>query len=355
MTPAQRLIEWYKENKRDLPWRKTTTPYLIWVSEIILQQTRIDQGIDYYYRFVEEFPDLDSLAESTIEEVLKTWQGLGYYTRARNMHSTAQFIKNHNNGIFPGTYKDLLKLKGIGPYTAAAIASFSFGERIPVVDGNVERVIARFYKVYETINTSAGKKIFSNYAQDLMKGHPPDLFNQAIMEIGALICNPQNPLCNECPFAIDCLARKEQLTEQLPVKNKKAKIRHRHFNYLLVHFNDSLYLNQRKQKDIWNSLYEFPLIETHKKMNQKNIQDLDQWKAFFNNKRYTINKVSEPVEHQLSHQKIHAVFYHIHLDEPFIETGNQYHRIPFNKLRRFAIPRLIDRYIKKTKYAKYFS
>jgi A/G-specific adenine glycosylase len=354
MTSAKRLIDWYEANKRDLPWRNTSDPYLIWVSEIILQQTRIDQGIDYYYRFVEKFPDVHSLADSKIEEVLKIWQGLGYYTRARNMHATARFIKSHNNGIFPNTYQELLTLKGIGPYTAAAIASFAFGERTPVVDGNVERVIARLYKVYETINTSAGKKKFSSYALDFMNDQSPALFNQAIMEIGALICNPQNPLCDECPLAVNCVALKEHLIQQLPVKNKKVKIRHRYFNYLIINLNESLYLIQRLQKDIWNSLYEFPLIETNKKINKKTIQESTQWQAFFSNKAFTIDKVSEPVEHQLSHQKIHAVFYHIHLNEPLTGLGKNYQLIPFNKLKEFAIPRLIDRYIKNTKYAKYF-
>ena len=259
------LIKWYLQNKRDLPWRKTTNPYPIWLSEIMLQQTRVAQGTPYFLSFTAAFPTVFDLAKANEEQVLKLWQGLGYYSRARNLHKTAQTVAFEMNGVFPDNYADLLKLKGIGEYTAAAIASFSYNECVPVVDGNVFRVLSRYFDVETDIAQASAKKEFAALAFELMPKDNPAQFNQAIMEFGALQCVPKNPNCTECVFNNSCAALQKKKVDQLPVKSKKTKVRNRYFNYIVaVDDLENTIIQKRTAKGIWHNLYEFPLIETDK-------------------------------------------------------------------------------------------
>ena len=258
------LLLWYLQNKRDLPWRNTTNPYFIWLSEIMLQQTRVAQGLPYFLSFIEAFPSIFDLANADEEQVLKLWQGLGYYSRARNMHKTAQIVAFEFDGNFPDNYNDLLKLKGIGEYTAAAIASFAFNEVVPVVDGNVFRVLSRYFDIITDIATSGAKKEYAALAKELIPKDKPALFNQAIMEFGALQCMPKKPNCNICIFNNSCVALKKKKVAELPVKSKKTKVTYRYFNYVIFLDNDeNTIITKRTQKGIWQNLYEFPVIETN--------------------------------------------------------------------------------------------
>jgi len=260
---ANSLTRWYLKNKRDLPWRNTQNPYFIWLSEIMLQQTRVAQGMPYFFAFTNAFPTVFDLANASEEQVLKLWQGLGYYSRARNLHKTAQFVATELDGKFPDTYKELIKLKGVGEYTAAAIASFSFDENVPVVDGNVFRVLSRYFDIETDILSSGAKKEFTALAYELMSKDNPALFNQAIMEFGALQCVPKNPNCEVCPLNNGCLALQKNKVDQLPVKSKKTKVKNRFFNYVVfLDENQNTIIQKRSDKGIWHNLYEFPLIET---------------------------------------------------------------------------------------------
>ena len=266
------LIYWYLQNDRDLPWRRTKNPYFIWLSEIMLQQTRVAQGMAYYLKFTDNFPTVFDLAKADESTVLKMWQGLGYYSRARNLHYSAKHIANELNGEFPNTYKEIIKLKGIGDYTASAIASICFKEPTAVVDGNVYRVLSRYFGIKTPINSSAGIKEFKALAQTLIDESQPGNYNQAIMDFGALHCKPQNPLCDTCPFADSCVALEKKLIKELPVKDKKIKIRNRYFNFLVIKTNNNkTILTERKGKGIWQGLYQFPLIESDKNINKDEL------------------------------------------------------------------------------------
>ena len=239
MNVSSELQQWYAIHKRDLPWRQTGSPYLIWLSEIMLQQTRVAQGLDYYLRFALRYPRIEDMANAPLDDILKLWQGLGYYTRARNMHETAKFVVNNLNGVFPETYEGLLSLKGIGKYTAAAIASICNQEPVPVVDGNVLRVLARFYGIDEPVNTAKGKRIFEERAAGILDRANPGIHNQAVMELGALVCVPRNPRCNECPLEKECVARARGIIDLLPLKSDKKMQRNRYFNYIFLHNTES--------------------------------------------------------------------------------------------------------------------
>ncbi|KGN69584.1 A/G-specific adenine glycosylase [Porphyromonas sp. COT-108 OH1349] len=255
------LLRWYSENGRDLPWRQTQDPYKIWISEIILQQTQVKQGWGYYLRFVERYPTVRSLAEAPEEEVLHLWEGLGYYSRAHNMMEAARQICNEKGGIFPSTYRELLTLKGVGAYTAAAIASIAFGEAVAVVDGNVYRVLSRFNGIDTPIDTTAGKKLFADMAQEYMDEDEPALYNQAIMDFGALQCRPKGTVCEECPLERECLARKADLVDLLPRKEKRVAVKEESIRYLLCFSQDGeLIVRQRDKKSIWKALHEFPTL-----------------------------------------------------------------------------------------------
>jgi A/G-specific adenine glycosylase len=336
------LSAWYLQNKRDLPWRNTTDPYPIWLSEIMLQQTRVAQGLPYFLSFMEAFPTVFDLANADEEHVLKLWQGLGYYSRARNMHQTAKIIAHDFNGNFPNNYIDLLKLKGIGQYTAAAIASFAFNEPVPVVDGNVFRVLARYLNVETDIASAAAKKEFTALANELMPHDNPALFNQAIMEFGALQCTPKNPNCSQCIFNSSCAALQKGLVGQLPVKLKKIKVTNRYLNYvvLLDQANNTL-INKRTEKGIWHNLYEFPNIETEMELDFDAISNLISAQFSDLNIESIMQYNPNTVIHKLSHQKLHINFYRVQVGKE-IEDG-----IPSDQLKKYPFPIVIYNFIEK--------
>src|ERR1051325_11203457 len=265
------IAAWYKANKRDLPWRNVRDPYLIWLSEIILQQTRVEQGLPYYFRFAEKYPTVHHLAKAKEAEVMKLWQGLGYYSRARNLHAAAKHIAFELNGKFPATFHEVLRLKGVGTYTAAAIASFAYGEAQAVVDGNVYRLLSRYFGIKAPIDSTKGKKQFLELASSLLDRKDPGTHNQAIMEFGARQCVPKNPSCGTCPLGNSCFARAKKKVNMLPVKEKKTKISERHFHYFLVRHRGYVWINHRSGKDIWKGLYDLPLIESAKAVRTEKI------------------------------------------------------------------------------------
>jgi A/G-specific adenine glycosylase len=337
------IISWYKKNKRDLPWRNTNNPYQIWLSEIILQQTRVEQGISYYFAFTEKYPELSDLANATSDEVMKTWQGLGYYSRARNLHATAKYICENLDGIFPTNYKNLIALKGIGPYTAAAIASFAFNECIAVVDGNVYRLLSRYFGISTPIDSTQGKIEFLSLSNSLITKKNPAIFNQAIMEFGALQCKPKNPDCENCPLQHSCFAFEKNKVTELPLKSKKTKIRVRYFTYFIItDKNNAVYIKKRTENDIWKELYEFPLLENIKQNAKEEISLFVN--SNLNLKNYVITNISSDIKHVLTHQKIITSFVHVNL----LSTNKQingYLKINFNELKKYALPRVIDRYL----------
>jgi len=338
------LIDWYTHNKRDLPWRETKNPYNIWVSEIILQQTRVNQGLSYYYRFIDKFPDIYALANSDIDELLKIWQGLGYYSRARNMHLTAKDIVENHNGAFPDEYTELIKLKGVGDYTASAIASISFNKNTPVLDGNVFRVLARLFGISESTQTKAGKDIFKNKAKELISNHNPGNFNQALMEFGSLQCIPLNPNCNICPLASMCFAFEHDLVNKLPVKKQKIKQTIRYFNYLYINNGDNTYIEKRTTKDIWKLLYQIPLIESDHLLPLNDLVNNKRFKEIFNNLTPTIESNFIDIKHILSHQRIYSRFYRIIIKNTNSTILNEYIKIPNKNLVKYSIPVLLSKY-----------
>ncbi|WP_134147785.1 A/G-specific adenine glycosylase [Flavobacterium sp. 270] len=337
------LINWYLQNKRDLPWRNTVNPYHIWLSEIMLQQTRVAQGMPYFFAFTKEFPTVFDLANASEEQVLKLWQGLGYYSRARNLHKTAQYVANELGGIFPGSYKDLLNLKGVGEYTAAAIASFSYNEKVPVVDGNVFRVLSRYFDIESDIALPATKKDFTALALELMPKDNPAIFNQAIMEFGALQCTPKSPDCSICVFNESCAALQKKKVNILPFKSKKIKVTNRFFNYLILEdaVGNTL-IQKRMAKGIWHNLYEFPLLETNEIVGFDFVSKTIHENIFSD---YTIIGIEEcnetTVIHKLSHQHLHIQFWKIKINEK-IENG-----VDAANLKTFPFPIVIYNFIEK--------
>ena len=337
------LIKWYLQNKRDLPWRNTTNPYPIWLSEIMLQQTRVAQGMPYFLSFTTAFPTVFDLAKASEEQVLKLWQGLGYYSRARNLHQTAQYITTELNGIFPVNYNDLLKLKGVGEYTAAAIASFAYNEIIPVVDGNVFRVLSRYFDINTDIAQASAKKEFTALAFELIPKDNPAIFNQAIMEFGALQCVPKNPNCSSCVFNESCAALQKNKVDQLPVKSKKLKVRNRYFNYVVASDeNKNTIIQKRTSKGIWHNLYEFPLLETEKEENFDFVSEQIQNEYFKENNISSILETTDKsIVHKLSHQHLHIKFWKVSLNGTIKEGINH------EKLKTFPFPIVIHNYIEK--------
>jgi len=339
------LHSWYSLYKRDLPWRNTRNPYLIWLSEIILQQTRIDQGLAYYNRFADEYPTILALADASEDHILKLWQGLGYYSRARNLHFTAKYIQQNYNGIFPEDYNSILSLKGVGEYTAAAIASISFNLEYPAVDGNVYRVLSRYFGISDPIDTGKGKKAFNNLAKELIKGTNPGMHNQALMEFGALQCTPKNPDCVQCPLNEKCYAYSNQKIGELPVKQNKTKQRDRYFNYLVLSCNKHTWLRKRIENDIWMNLFEFPLIETE---NETKIEDLITQTKFQRiipiADQSVIENVSDWKIHILSHQRIHYRFIRLQLANE-IQATDDLIRVNKEDIFNFAVPKLLETYL----------
>lgn len=308
-TFAQRLINWYAYHKRDLPWRHTRDPYQIWLSEIILQQTRVKQGLPYYRAFAEHFPTIFDLATASEQEVLRLWQGLGYYSRARNMQQTAKFIVNQYNGIFPDTYEALLKLKGVGPYTAAAIASFAFKEAVAVLDGNVYRVLARLFGIETDIASQTARITFSALAHQLISHQQPDEYNQAIMEFGAIQCTPVAPDCLLCPFQQECEAYLTGRQSVLPIKSKKATVKKRFFHYIVLLYEGQIAMRLRGPKDIWQGLYDFMLIEKEDLIDTADLLMLPEIMNL--GQPDIVQKQADTYTHTLTHQRIEARFWHL--------------------------------------------
>lgn len=341
---AEEIIEWYQLHKRDLPWRNTNDPYIIWLSEIIMQQTRVEQGTPYFNRFAEKYPTVKQFADAKEEEILKLWQGLGYYSRGRNMHHTAKIVMEEHAGYFPSNYDALIKLKGVGEYTAAAISSFSSNEAKAVVDGNVFRLLSRYFGIDTPINSGKGKKLFTELANELLDKSQAGEFNQAIMEFGSLQCKPKNPNCPACPLQADCEAKKTMRIHELPVKIKSQKSRERFFNYIFVLKDDQILLNKRGSGDIWENLYDLPLFENTSLFP---AQDLIKSEEFISNfgKQVQVKSISKPVKHILSHQKIYASFITIeNFSEEFLAKKNWFFANQ-NELDQFAQPKLIFQFL----------
>lgn len=336
------LCRWYDVNKRDLPWRNTTDPYLIWLSEVILQQTRVDQGYSYYMKFINRFPTVDLLARADEDEVLKLWQGLGYYSRARNLHAAAKYISGELDGGFPVSYKDVLALKGVGEYTAAAIVSFAYNQPYAVVDGNVYRVLSRVFGVPDAIDSLKGKKIFKEIAESVLDRRNPGLHNQAIMEFGALQCVPMSPDCANCPLSMICVAYSQKRVAYLPFKEGKQKTRNRYFHYFDCHYDDSSFLHKREGKDIWHGLYEFPLIETSEEMGIELLSQEVSYKEMFADTKFDI-KYMMKLKHVLSHQVIHATFYKVKLKND--KFSDLFLKISTDELDAFPVSRLVHKYM----------
>ncbi len=339
------LIDWYQVHKRDLPWRDIQDPYRIWVSEIILQQTRVNQGLDYYFRFIERFPNVQSLAEASEEEVLKYWQGLGYYSRARNLHKAAKIIVSQYQAIFPDTYQTIISLPGIGVYTAAAICSFAFNLPFAVVDGNVYRVLSRLFDIHTPIDSTEGVKLFKALAQELLDDRRAGTHNQAIMEFGALQCVPNNPDCAVCPLSHLCIAYANNTVSSLPVKQQKIQVKNRYFNYLLFAQGTTTWLQQRTDKDIWKKLYEFPLIESEQLLNKQDLLAHPYFKELIGHNKlaFEVISIGKSHKHVLTHQRIFAQLIHIVIKgDAKGKKWGQFVKISLDELGDYPISRLME-------------
>ncbi len=337
------LINWYREHKRELPWRESSDPYLIWISEIILQQTRVVQGYDYFIRFIKRFPDVTSLAEADEDEVMKFWQGLGYYSRARNLHAAARSM----NGVFPKTYPEVLALKGVGEYTAAAICSFAYNMPYAVVDGNVYRVLSRYLGIETPIDSTEGKKLFASLAGEFLDKSRPAVYNQAIMDFGAIQCTPQNPACLFCPLAGSCMALSKSMVAQLPVKQHKTKTTERFLNYIYVRAGACTFINKRTGNDIWKNLFELPLIETASSVTEEELLALPEFIKLFDKEEVpVVRSICRNVKHVLSHRVLYANFYEVVLPEK-TKSFSSYLKIKTNELEQYAVPKLIHAFLEK--------
>jgi len=326
-----------------MPWKGEKDPYKIWLSEIILQQTRVEQGTAYFQRFIGRFPDVNALAAAPENEVLKAWQGLGYYSRARNMHIAARQIMNEFHGSFPDTITNIAKLKGVGVYTAAAIASISFGLPYAAIDGNVYRVLSRIFGIDTPIDSTKGKKEFSDLANELLDRENPAMFNEALMEFGALQCTPRTPDCNGCPFREICIAFTSNEIAKLPVKSKKTMVKNRYFNYLFIRHEKFFYMEKREENDIWRNLYQLPLIESPKALTTEELLTDDQFRSMFIESEIAIGSISPEIIHVLTHQKLHVRFIEIIIQKP--ATNLSWIRILPEEVTEYPVPKLIDNYL----------
>ncbi|MCT4601983.1 MAG: A/G-specific adenine glycosylase [Marinifilum sp.] len=339
------IINWYYKNKRDLPWRNTKNPYLIWISEIMLQQTRVATAIDYYNKFTERFPSVNDLALADEQEILNLWQGLGYYSRARNLHHAAKTIHTIYKGIFPKTHKEILALKGIGSYTAAAISSFAYNLPYAALDGNVFRVLARLYGVDTPIDSSEGKKLFQNLADETMGNARPEIYNQAVIEFGALQCTPKSPNCDICPLISNCVAYQSDMVEQLPKKSKQIKPKNRYFYYLFLSCSGRFAIEKREGKDIWKSMYQYPLIESDNDLSTETLLQSNQWKEIFDSSNLVILSISDNIVHKLTHQNINTRFIHIEVDARHLKNYDRFIFVNKKESERYPFPKLIDNHI----------
>ncbi|OEK07136.1 A/G-specific adenine glycosylase [Roseivirga misakiensis] len=343
---VNQLIDWYRHQKRDLPWRHSKDPYKIWLSEIILQQTRVAQGMPYYLRFVEKYPSVEDLANASEAEVLRLWQGLGYYSRARNLHACAKTVASDYEGKFPSTFEELLKLKGIGRYTAAAIASIAFDQPNAVVDGNVYRVLSRVFGISDDIADSKTLRIFEKKANQLIQGQKPGEFNQAIMDFGAIQCTPRSPSCAICPMTAYCYAFNQGKQDALPVKSKKVKVRNRYFYYFVYEHADRVLMRERGPKDIWQGLFDFEMIESSNPKEQEEV-----FSAISARDSFTVVDYSEEVKHVLTHQRIFTRFLRVQVNdlgnfEALAESRNL-RPYQLEEVQELPKPILIQNYLKQ--------
>jgi A/G-specific adenine glycosylase len=338
---TKNLLKWHKnDNKRVMPWKMEKNPYKIWLSEIILQQTRVEQGLAYYNKFVDRFSTINELALADEQEIFKMWEGLGYYSRCKNLIATARFISFELKGNFPTSYENIVALKGVGPYTAAAIASFAYNLPHAVVDGNVLRVLSRFFGNYTPIDSTKGKKEYSLFAQELLANAAPAQYNQAIMDFGATICKPKLALCSECVLNTNCTAFKKNVVKDLPIKEKKITKITRNLYYFIAEYEGKIYVKKRTDKDIWQNLWEFILIEENEKLSE--TQGLLKVKQLFKNK-YEVKNYSPIIKQQLTHQTIEAQFIHIKLLAAY--NNNAFTVVDKREMAKLAFPRLITKYL----------
>ncbi|WP_149914519.1 A/G-specific adenine glycosylase [Sphingobacterium cavernae] len=345
MTLADQLIEWYRKNGRDLPWRQTNNPYIIWLSEIILQQTRVEQGMPYFYKFVEAYPTVKDFAQADEEDLLRLWQGLGYYSRVRNMHKAAKAVMTEFDGVFPSKYEDVITLTGVGEYTAAAISSFSINQRKAVLDGNVFRVLARYFGIDTAINSTAGKRQFLMIANEVISENYPGLYNQAIMDFGATVCKPKAPNCQNCMLRLDCVAFSANLVASLPIKTKGKPSRNRYFNYFVIEEDEAFIFTKRGEDDVWANMYEFPLIETDQDIEINELQQLEAYKTHFEGAEIT--PIGLPIKHILSHQNIYARFYRVVDEKHLVKKNPSWNYYNSDNLDKLAKHKLIFSFINK--------
>lgn len=345
MKISEIIIQWYKKNQRDLPWRENSDPYRIWLSEIILQQTRVDQGLSYFNCFSAQYPDVHALAAAGEQEVMKLWQGLGYYSRARNLLTAARQVVTEYEGVFPRTRRELLQLKGVGEYTSAAVASIAFNEPVAVVDGNVARVVSRLFAVGQPVNTTAGTKVIRSLAEGLLDPQRPGDHNQAMMEFGALQCVPSKPNCAGCVLNVHCTAYSHNSVGAYPVKRRKAQVKKRFFTYLVIDHDGTAFLQQRTGNDIWRQLFEFPLIEHESLPGAEDLGGLVEEFLALEPGELTITKISAPVKHQLTHQTIIARFVHLQIRRDHYVPPAVWIQTTLRQTGSYPLPRLIGRYL----------
>lgn len=339
------LLRWNKlQNRRQMPWKGEKDPYRIWLSEIILQQTRVEQGWPYYERFTSQYPDVLQLAAAADEEVFRLWQGLGYYARCKNMLAAARQVAAVHNGRFPDTYEGIVSLKGVGAYTAAAIASFAFNLPHAVLDGNVYRVLSRYFNIDTPIDSTAGKKLFTALADEMLPAGQAAEFNQSIMDFGAVVCKPQSPDCEKCPLNSHCEAYSAGTVSELPVKSKKLKIKKRYFNYLLMEHNGHVYIHKRMEKDIWQNLHELVLLETPEETDPAALVKLPAFKKMVGKQAFTITEVSPPLKQQLTHQTIFARFIHLQFAKA-LPPLEGFTAVPLRNLDQYAFPKTMVSYL----------
>jgi A/G-specific adenine glycosylase len=343
MNVSQQIGNWYDSNKRFLPWRETRNPYYIWLSEIILQQTRVNQGFAYYQRFIKRFPKLDDLASASVEDVLIEWQGLGYYSRARNLHKTAQLLSKKFSSRFPEDYALLLELPGIGEYTAGAIASLAFNKPVISIDGNVYRVLARYFGISSAFSTAKGKSDFRTAAEAILDRQNPGRHNQSLIELGALICLPFKPKCDQCPVNVKCYAYNRNQISQFPVRTRKTESTRRYFYYLIIIKKNRILFKQRDTNDIWALLYDFPLIEMKKPVSLATLLKSSEWSTLLNSSEYAVLSISKLYKHALSHQLLHIRFIELQVDESFRYPSAV--EVQFENILHYPVPRLIDKYL----------